>query len=442
VPGTVQAFFHLHRHRGRIKTADILNTIADRASQGAVLTRYEADCLNRLAPKLDQSPEAKLHYVKDTPWSAEDRLFNPALEKTLRVLAREGEAAFYRDRIADQMVSDLSRNGGHLSSRDLASYQIREQQAIALPIAGRQVWTVPPEGGGAMLLEILGLLDREAFRRQPVYSAHWHHLVAQASKLAFIHRRAYLGDVSLLGNAAYDGIFHPGTQARHFAALDPERDTPTEELARRIDAIDAIDALEGREAGPNTTHFSVIDAEGNAVSCSYTLNLRYGSKWAIAGAGFLMNGSMDSFSFAEGQENYFGVIGSRPNLFAPGKRPCSNMAPTLVTRDGLTEMALGSPGGPTIPTSLGALLAAILIHGVKPTVAVQQHRLHHQGWPDKLAFEAGFPDQALLDELAQRGYTLKDKQELISDLQGVFLNEYGYLAISDWRREGRAMALE
>ena len=439
VPGTVKAFFTLQARHGRLRAKDILETIADRADKGVPVTQYEVDCLNRLAPKLAQSPEARRHYVKDTPWKAGDLLMNPALNRTFRVLAREGEAAFYRDRIADQIVSDLSNNGGFISSRDLANYELRESEAISLEIAGRRVWTVPPEGGGALLLDLLGALDHAPFRQHPWNSAGFHHYVCQASKLAFIGRSEYLGDVSPKGNPAYEGIFEADERLRRFMAIDPERDVATDELARRIQAGHHGD---GHDSGKNTTHFAIIDAEGNSVSCSYTMNLRYGSKWAIEGAGFLVNGSMDSFSFVEGRENYFGVIGSKPNLFAPGKRPCSNMAPTLVTRDGVIEAALGTPGGPTIPTSMGSLLAATLIHGVDPAVAIKARRLHCQGWPDKIAHEAGFDDPELLAALTAKGYTVKDKQELISDIQGVFVDGNELLAISDWRREGRAMALE
>jgi len=170
------------------------------------------------------------------------------------------------------------------------------------------------------------------------------------------------------------------------------------------------------------------------------MNLRYGSKWAVAGAGFLLNGSMDSFSFVEGRENYFGVLGSRPNLFAPGKRPASNMAPVLVTRGGAVEMALGTPGGPTIPTSLAAILAAVLFHGVAPEQAVAAGRLHHQGWPDVLAHEPGFEPAALLGQLEAMGYHVKNKQELIADVHGVFRTGEDWLGVSDHRREGRALA--
>lgn len=439
VPGTVKAFFTLQARHGKLKARDLMTAIARLADDGALLTHYEAECMNRLGPRLAASPEARKHYVRDTPWSAGDRLRNPALARTFEVLAREGEGAFYRGAIAEQIVSDLSKNGGFLSMEDLAAYELRESEAISLEIAGRRVWTVPPEGGGAMLLEILGLLDRDEVKHHAWGSAGFHHYLAQASKLAFIRRGDYLGDVDLTANVAYRQIFDPAALERRFACIDPLRDTPTDRLAEKAGAAATAPS---RDVGKNTTHFAVIDAEGNAVSCSYTMNLRYGSKWAIEGAGFLVNGSMDSFSFVEGRENYFGVIGSAPNRFAPGKHPASNMAPTLVTRDGETEMALGTPGGPTIPTALGAILAATLFHGVPAVQAVATARLHDQGWPDKLSHEPGFPDTALLATLSEMGYPVKDKQELISDIQGVFKDGDAYQAVSDWRREGRALALQ
>ena len=238
----------------------------------------------------------------------------------------------------------------------------------------------------------------------------------------------YLGDLPTA--ASYRYLLTREHGDRLFGLLDPERDTPTVSLAPRPKAT-----------GKNTTHFAIVDAEGNAVSNSYTMNLRYGSKWAVAGAGFLLNGSIDSFAFVEGKENYFGVIGSTPNLFAPGKRPASNMAPVLVTRSGAVEMALGTPGGPTIPTTLANVLLATLVHGQDPEAVLRASRLHHQAWPDVLAHEPGFDRPELLEALAARGYTLKDKHELIADVQGVFQRGDGYLALSDYRREGKALAL-
>ena len=437
VPGTVKAYFELHRRHGKLKASDLLTRIARCAERGAELTQYEADCLNRLGPRLAASPEARSIYVRAEPFQAGDLLPNANLARTLDHLAAEGEGAFYRGRIADQIVADLAANGGFVSAADLAGYEVREVEPIAQEVAGRTVWSLPPESGGAMLLEILAVLDRAAFRQLPYGSAAYHHHLAQAAKLAFIDRMAYLGDVPMAGNATYAGLRDPARMARLFGLLDPARDTPTNEL---MAMVAAGPSSPGRDPGRNTTHFAVVDAEGNAVSASYTMNLRYGSKWAVAGAGFLLNGSVDSFSFLEGRENYYGVLGSTPNLFAPGKRPASNMAPVLVTRAGTVEMALGTPGGPTIPTSLAAVLAATLIHGVDPAQAVGQSRMHHQGWPDTLMHEPGFDRPELLQELAAMGYKVKDKQELISDVHGVFRDGAQWLAVSDHRREGKALA--
>jgi len=438
VPGTVKAFFELHKRHGRLSARDLLTGIATCAEEGAQLTQYEADCLNRLGPRLAASPEARRLYVREEPYRAGDLLPNAPLAGTLRRLATEGEAAFYLGAVADRIVADLAANGGFVSAADLAGYEVREVDPIALEVAGRQVWSLPPEAGGAMLLQILGILDREAFRKLPQGSAGYHHHLAQAAKLAFIQRMDYLGDVPMAGNATYGSLLEPGRCAALFALIDPLRDTGTDELRRRAQRGAPAP---GRDAGADTTHFAVVDAEGNAVSNSYTMNLRYGSKWAVAGAGFLLNGSIDSFSFLEGRENYFGVIGSAPNLFAPGKRPASNMAPVLVTRGGEVEMALGTPGGPTIPTALAAVLAAVLFHGLSPEQAVAEGRLHHQGWPDTLAHEPGFDRPGLLKELAAMGYKVKDKQELIADVHGVFTDGGERLAVSDYRREGKALAI-
>ena len=432
VPGTVKAFFELQKRYGRLKAKDLLLAIAQRAEEGACITQYEADCLNRLAPKLAASPESKRIYVRGERFEAGDNLPNPLLAKTLTLLAQEGEQAFYRGRIAEQIVADLSANGGFMAAEDLAEYGIREVEPIHAEIAGKQVWTVPPEGGGAMLLEILSILDREEFRRWSFGSPEYHHYLAQASKMAFIDRMDYLGDVPLGTCSAYQQLLTREHATRLFGYIDPSRDTPTDALAGRI--------REPKVSGKNTTHFAIIDAEGNAVSNSYTMNLRYGSKWTVSGAGFLLNGSIDSFSFVEGKENYFGVMGSEPNLFAPGKRPASSMAPALVTAGAAVEMVLGTPGGPTIPTTLANFLLATLVHGVEPEPLFRASRLHHQGWPDALSHEPGFDRPELLSALAGMGYTLKDKHELIADVQGVFQKGDQYCAVSDYRREGKALA--
>jgi len=439
VPGTVKAFFALHERYGKLRAKDILLAVAGCAERGAPVTRYESDCLNRLGPKLAASPEARRIYVKDTPFVPGDILRNEPLSRTFEELAREGERAFYRGRIAERLVTDLAAHGGFVSADDLARYDVRQTDAIAIDFGGKRVWTPPAEAGGALLLEMLAILDRDEFRRTKPGSPEFHHLLAQAAKIAFINRLDYLGDVPLADNPVYQAILNRRDTDRLWGLIEQARDTETEALRERVRSGRPQVTITG-VGGKNTTHFAVIDAEGNAVSSSYTMNLRYGSKWAVEGAGFLLNGSVDAFAFVEGKENYFGVIGSAPNLFAPRKRPASNMAPVLVTSDRGIEMAVGTPGGPTIQTTLATVLASILGHGTEPDAAIQAGRLHHQGWPDVLYEETGTVSKELVAGLSAMGYHGKDKHELICDVQGVFRERDGYLAVSDFRREGRPAA--
>ncbi len=441
VPGTVKAFFALQSRYGQLEARDLLLPIARRAEEGARVTRYEAECLNRLSPKLAASAESRRVYVKSSPFAAGDILRNPLLARTLEELAKEGEAAFYRGRIAELIVRDLSAHGGFLTAEDLLRYEVRELAPISAEVRGQRVWSAPPESGGAILLDILGILDRDEFYRERPGTPRFQHFLAQASKIAFVNRLDYLGDVPLERNAVYAALLDRTDAARLFGLIDPERDTATDALLKKVrDGRPAARAA-APEGGANTTHFAVIDAEGNAVSNSYTMNLRYGSKWTVEGAGFLLNGSVDSFSFLEGKENYFGVIGSEPNLFAPGKRPASNMAPALVTKGGRVTMALGTPGGPTIPTTLATALAARLGHGLDPAAIVQAGRMHHQAWPDVLYEETGTVPKEMVAAMAAMGYEVKDKHELICDLHGVFRDGDEVTAVSDYRREGLALAV-
>jgi gamma-glutamyltranspeptidase/glutathione hydrolase len=203
---------------------------------------------------------------------------------------------------------------------------------------------------------------------------------------------------------------------------------------------DVIESGEQRQ-GSETTHFSVMDSEGNVLSNSYTLNLRYGSKWSVEGMGFLLNGSMDAFSFAPGCPNYFGVIGNRPNLLAPNKRPASNMAPVLVTKGREVVAALGTPGGPAIPTALAQVLFLILSHKKEPQTALQLGRIHHQGWPDVLYKEEGSLSENMISVLSKKGYSIQNRSEPIGDFHAVFTSGNEILAVSDFRREGSPNAL-
>jgi gamma-glutamyltranspeptidase/glutathione hydrolase len=257
-----------------------------------------------------------------------------------------------------------------------------------------------------------------------------------------VDRFFYSGDIDVNSNATYRDLLKKEYADGLFDLISRMGDTKTMEYIRCLHP-DEKDLFGERRlpSGNETTHFSIIDSEGNAVSNSYTLNLRYGSKWSVKGAGFLLNGSIDAFSFLVGKPNYFGVMGNPPNLFDANKRPASNMAPVIVTDGSRSEILLGTPGGPTIQTSMAMILFLVLGKKLHPVEAVQASRIHHQAWPDILYKEKSGLSEIIVENLCRKGYDIQDKNEPIGDIHGIFLDGDAYIAVSDYRREGYACAL-
>ncbi|MBN2324788.1 MAG: gamma-glutamyltransferase [Spirochaetes bacterium] len=443
VPGTVKAWFTLQKRWGRLSAKDMLLSVADLARKGVRLTEYQACCLNRLRPKLERSPESKAVYVKrGGSFERGDTLANPHLARTLETLASEGERAFYEGRIAEQIAREMETHGGLLTAEDLKSYEVDEVYPLKADVAGTEVWSVPPEGGGAVLIEIVQILDRDEFLKTELFSPRYYHYLAQACKMSFIDRFYYLGEIDAGLHPAFGAVLDRAYTERLFQLITDAKDIPSSELERimhrgKEELFGDRKWAEG--SGGETTHFSVMDSEGNTVSNSYTLNLRYGSKWSVTDAGFLLNGSMDAFSFEEGKPNYFGVIGNRDNLLLPKRRPASNMSPVIVTRGKEIVMALGTPGGPTIQSTLAAVILLILCK-TAPDAAVKSARIHHQGYPNVLYKEQDGLSKKTVGTLAGYGYKVEDKSEPIGDVHGIFREADGLMAVSDHRREGYAAA--
>ncbi len=442
IPGTVKSFFTLQKSYGVLKAKDLLVYLSKLANEGCRITNYQAQCLNRLKQKLSFSQESKKIYgMKDRLFQNGDNLPNPDLAKTFLILAREGEKSFYEGKIAEQIEQDLTENGGYVTVYDLKKYTIKEVKPIFTEFKGKVIWSVPPEGGGAILIEILNILNRDVFFRIKPFTPDFFHYLSQSFKMASIDRFLYLGDTALKNNAAYKNIFKKKYTYRLFSYIDKEKDVKTEVLESLMHPEEKnINVYDAKLSGNETTHFSIIDNEGNAVSNSYTLNLRYGSKWSVNGAGFLLNGSIDAFSFFPGKPNYFGVIGNKPNLFAQNKRPASNMSPVLITDGSNVDLVIGTPGGPSIQSSLAMILLLIIGNNTDPPDAVQNGRIHHQAWPDILYKEIdGLPDD-IIKALSHKGYTIQDKNEPIGDINGIFRSGDEYTAVSDYRREGYALS--
>ncbi len=436
-PGTIKAFFYLHKTYGRLSSSEILKKISELSKKGYPITNYQADCLNRLSPKLSFSPESKKIYVKEKGYKAGDILKNPDLAYTFDLLAKNGDKIFYRGDIAKAISDDIRENGGFLSFEDLNSYDIKFVQPIYTEVNDKLIWSVPPEGGGAVLINLFNILNNEKFRSIEYGSNDYYHVVAQALKISFINRYQYLGDVSLSNNRAYINVFDKNYWIKLYNSIDLNTDISRDRWIKEYFPGVYKEFSEIDEG--NTTHFSIIDTEGNAVSNSYTLNLRYGSKWSIKDLGFLLNGSIDAFSFKPGQKNYFGIIGNTANLISPGKRPASSMAPVLITDSKGVFGLIGTPGGPTIPSVIFNVVWPFINNSnIGIEEIVNGGRIHHQAWPDVLYIEKNKFSDSFIKEMSEKGYSVKYKDEPIGDIHAIFRNDEDdvYIGVSDYRREG------
>jgi gamma-glutamyltranspeptidase/glutathione hydrolase len=317
-------------------------------------------------------------------------LRQPHLAATLRRIARQGEAGFYRGPVAAALVNLMRQQGGLIASADLAAYRAQLVRPLTGRFAGHPLLSMPPPGGGLTLLQLLGLLDPAVLAAKGAGSAATLHQLTEAMNLSYRDRNTWLGDPATMATPPPD-LLDPAYLDQLRRSIDPIRHRPSASLAAPSPP---------RRENVNTTHLSVADREGGLVALTTTLNFAYGNGISVPGAGFLLNNEMDDFSAAPGRPNAFGLVQGEANAITPGRRPLSSMAPTLVFRpDGTPWLATGSPGGSRIITTVAQVLLQRILWGANLATAVAAPRIHSQLWPDRLALEEGFsPDTRRLLE--------------------------------------------
>jgi gamma-glutamyltranspeptidase/glutathione hydrolase len=324
-----------------------------------------------------------------------ETLRQPALAATLRRIARQGEAGFYRGPVAAVLVALMQQRGGLIRSADLAAYRAQLVQPLAASFRGHPVVSMPPPGGGLTLLQLLGLLEPFDLAASGAGSAATLHQLTEAMNLAYRDRNTWLGDPASMATPPSD-LLDPAYLDQLRRSIDPLRHRPAASLAA---------APAPRRESVNTTHLSVADRHGGLVALTTTLNFAYGNGVTVPGAGFLLNNEMDDFTVAPGRPNSFGLVQGEANAITPGRRPLSSMAPTLVFRpDGTPWLATGSPGGSRIITTVAQVLLQRIVWGSNLATAVAAPRIHSQLWPDRLSLEEGFsPDtRRLLEAMGHR----------------------------------------
>lgn len=402
-PGTVAglAWAEAHYGSGKFTLAELVAPAEKLAREGVPVADDLEDSLREDEGKLGRFPSSRAIFfgADNHTLHPGDVLRQPDLADTLEAIGRSGPDAFYRGRIAQSIAAAAQSIGGHLSVDDLAAYKVVERAPLRGTYRGYDVVSMPPpSSGGAHVIQILNILEGYPLRQFGANSALTIHLEAEAMKLAFADRAAYLDDpdfskppIDWLDSKAY------AAQLREKISMDRARP--------------ASDIRAGRPApheSPQTTHFTIVDSEGDAVANTYTLNLSFGVGLVALGTGVVLNNELDDFSAAPGASNAYGLVGGAPNEPAPRKRPVSSMSPTFVFRDGDLALATGSPGGPRIISTVVGIISDIIDHNDGAADANDAPRIHDQWLPDRLYVERGLsPDT--LDLLRKMGHEVVEQ---------------------------------
>jgi gamma-glutamyltranspeptidase/glutathione hydrolase len=403
VPGTVKGLDHALSAYGRLGRAVVMAPAIGLARDGFVLGEADAAIIAARMTRLAADPAAAAIFLRadGTPYQPGDRLVQTDLAATLATIAEAGPDAFYRGKVAAAVAREAAARGGLLTAQDFADYRVAEAPPVTCPYRGYSVLSAPPpSAGGIILCEMLGVLSGWDVGAAGFGSARAVHLMAEAMRHAYIDRNTLIGDPAFVADPR-ERLLSPGHAAAIRAAIDPEKATPSSALGPGIPPHEQAE----------TTHYSVVDGEGNAVAVTYTLNGNFGAAVVAPGTGVLLNNEMDDFTVKPGAANLFGLVQGSANAIAPGKRPLSSMSPTIVAKDGRPVLVLGSPGGPRIITAVLLTLTNIVDFGMTPQEAVAAPRFHHQFLPDTLFYERGGLSPDTLAALAARGHRLVERPQ-------------------------------
>lgn len=417
IPGTIAGIFEAQARFGKLNPVEILVPVIDLAEKGFIITEKQAERLKKARQSFLDVNGENTFFGKEL--RAGDTLKIPILAETLRRIASNGKEEFYKGETAQILVSDMKKRGGIFTEEDLASYEAIWREPIVFKYKDLNIISMaPPSSGGITLAQIMKMIEPYDVGNYGHHSSEHVQLLVEAERRAYADRNFYLGDPD------FNKI--PSEQLLDFNYLKSRMSSFSFEKASR-----SVDIMHGEVSfaeNMETTHYSIIDTEGNAVSVTTTLNGGYGSKVFIEELGFFMNNEMDDFSSKAGVPNMFGLIGAAANSIEPGKRMLSSMTPTLVEKEGKLWMVVGTPGGSTIITSVLQTILNAYEFGMGMQEAVNAPRFHHQWLPDLISFEPASFDSVLVNKLKKKGYLIQENnQPIIGKVDAILVLPNGKL---------------
>ena len=436
VPGTVAGFAMAHKQHGsgKLTWTQLIEPARKLAADGFIVTHRTAQALEQNQQMFANYPDSRRIFLRDGKLYREGEILKqPELAATLSRLQKKGPREFYEGETARLIAEDMQRNGGLITVDDLRNYAPKERVPLRGNYRGHEIISMPPpSSGGAVLIQMLNILEGFDVKKLGPLSADYYHVLVETMRRAYADRAEYMGDADF-ARVPVAGMIDKAYAEWQRGSINLERASPSSEVRA------------GRPAGeesPETTHFTIVDKAGNAVSNTYTLNGAYGSGVVAKGTGVLLNNEMDDFTSKVGAPNMFGAIQSERNAIAPQKRPLSSMTPTFVLRpDGSLFFAVGTPGGTTIINTVLQVITNVIDHGMNLQEAIDAPRVHHQWLPDEVMSEPYGLSDDTRRALEARGHKISTVVREMSDAQGVMIEEETgvRLGASDSRRNGVAI---
>lgn len=414
VPGTVKGMSAMLDRYGTMKLKDLMAPAIKLAEKGYLINDRQEQTMLEAKDMFKEFPSSSKYFLKKdgNTYKSGDLFVQKDLAKTLKLIAKEGPDAFYKGKIADLIATDMAKNKGIITKEDLAQYQAIWRKPVEGTYRGYDIISMsPPSSGGAHIIEILNIMENANIENLGFASSKTLHIMAEAMRQAYADRSEYMGDPDFV-KIPLDKLTSKEYAKEIYAKIPKDKALPSSKVKPGLGKI---------HEGHNTTHYSVLDSKGNAVSITYTINASYGSGAAVEGAGFLLNDEMDDFSIKPGVPNLYGLVGGEANAIEPKKRPLSSMSPTIILKDGKVFMVVGSPGGSRIITTVLQVISNVIDHKMDISTAVESPRFHMQWLPDEIRTEPFGIIKDVQNNLEKMGYKIT-KEPYMGDVNAIMVD--------------------